>query len=376
MKIGPLHGLGVPLALAVSLPLAGVALAGFPLARYLEFPPVSRYVEPAPFSWLAFTVFSLIIAGLLAPFVILVRRARPIPVREEARSSTHPFPAWGWLALVAGAVCWTLAWTRFPWFAPLQPHTFTPLWICFIVVLNALAYRRSGRCLLTDEAGYLARLFPVSAAFWWFFEFLNRFVQNWHYAGVQGWSGLEYFLVATLSFSTVLPAVVSTERLLEAYGIPGPALAGGRAIRIGRPRRAAVALGVLAAAGLVLVGLFPSQLFPLLWVAPLALFLAWDVLRGRPTLLDAAGRGDWRRIVRLALSALVCGWFWEMWNWLSLAKWIYAVPYVYAFRIFEMPLLGFAGYLPFGLECAVIADRYRRRVRADDLEKKGTAEER
>jgi hypothetical protein len=25
------------------------------------------------------------------------------------------------------------------------------------------------------------------------------------------------------------------------------------------------------------------------------------------------------------------------------------------FRIFEMPLLGYAGYLPFGIECAAIA---------------------
>jgi hypothetical protein len=60
--------------------------------------------------------------------------------------------------------------------------------------------------------------------------------------------------------------------------------------------------------------------------------------------------------VLLAISALLCGFFWEMWNYRSLAKWIYAVPYVNRFHLFEMPILGYAGYLPFGMECAVVAD--------------------
>ena len=66
--------------------------------------------------------------------------------------------------------------------------------------------------------------------------------------------------------------------------------------------------------------------------------------------------GRWRRIVLLALAALICGFFWEMWNYWSATKWAYAVPFVERFKIFEMPVLGFAGYLPFGLECAVVAD--------------------
>jgi hypothetical protein len=37
-----------------------------------------------------------------------------------------------------------------------------------------------------------------------------------------------------------------------------------------------------------------------------------------------------------------------------MAKWEYTLPFVHRFRIFEMPVLGYAGYLPFGLECAVI----------------------
>jgi len=43
-----------------------------------------------------------------------------------------------------------------------------------------------------------------------------------------------------------------------------------------------------------------------------------------------------------------------MWNSGSMNKWLYEIPYVDAFDIFEMPLLGYAGYLPFGILCAQI----------------------
>jgi hypothetical protein len=56
--------------------------------------------------------------------------------------------------------------------------------------------------------------------------------------------------------------------------------------------------------------------------------------------------------VSAVLAALVCGGLWEMWNYFSLAQWKYSIPFVQRFEVFEMPALGYAGYLPFGLECA------------------------
>ncbi len=43
-----------------------------------------------------------------------------------------------------------------------------------------------------------------------------------------------------------------------------------------------------------------------------------------------------------------------MWNYCSLAKWKYCIPYVHRFQLFEMPVLGYMGYLPFGLLCIEI----------------------
>jgi len=229
------------------------------------------------------------------------------------------------------------------------------LWVAYILVVNALTVRRSGRCLMTSCSGPYALLFPVSAAFWWFFEYLNRYVWNWYYQGVEGMNAWEYAFYATCSFATVLPAVTATAEWLGTFRpFADRRLCGFARFNVRRPASVA-ALALTAAAGLTGIVFCPGLTFPLLWISPLAVFLAVQVLRGEPTVLDGLREGDWRLAVRFALAALICGGCWEMWNFHSYAKWIYAVPYVHAFQIFEMPAVGFAGYLPFGLECAAVA---------------------
>jgi hypothetical protein len=339
----------------LGLPLAGVWLAGGPLGRYLEFPPTTRYVAHAPFAWAVFALYTLVILAVLLPLAWMGwrgwrRRPPPPPGRRPGR-----FPAWGWAGLAAGAASWLLAWNRFEWFAPFQAHTFTPLWLSYIVVANALCHWRSGRCLLTHRPVFLLVLFPFSALFWWFFEYLNRFVQNWYYTGVH-YGPWAYFWLATLPFSTVLPAVLSTSELLSNASWLQRAFANGRPVTCGHPRVAAAVVLGAAGAGLAGIGVWPDLLFALLWVSPLLMLLALQTLFGAPHLLHDLARGDWRRFAAAALAALVCGFFWEMWNTHSLARWEYAVPFVQRFTVFEMPLLGYAGYLPFGLECVVVGD--------------------
>ncbi len=47
---------------------------------------------------------------------------------------------------------------------------------------------------------------------------------------------------------------------------------------------------------------------------------------------------------------LTCGFFWEFWNYFSYPKWVYDVPFFGRWHIFEMPLLGYLGYIPFSVE--------------------------
>ena len=338
--------------LLTGLPLAGVALTGRPVARYLEFPPLTQYVAHAPFSWQVFVALAAVILAVAIPAGIRLATVR----RSQATPSTRrPFPVWGWGGVVLIAAGWVLAWTRFPWFADLQPYTFTPLWLGYIVVINALTVRRTGLSLLTRRPAYLLALFPLSAAFWWFFEYLNRFVQNWHYHGIREFSAAEYAFHATVSFSTVLPAVMGTVDWLSSFSTVNKAFQHLPSVGIGHSKSLGMLGVILGGAGLVGIGVWPDYLFPMVWMAPLILITAIQALDGHKTIFSDLGHGDWRRVGMPALAALVCGFFWELWNANSQAHWEYTIPFVHRFLLFEMPLLGYAGYLPFGLECAVVA---------------------
>jgi hypothetical protein len=335
----------------LGLPLLGITLKEYPVSQYLEFPPRTRYVSHAGFSWTVFLGFLLLILAGAAP--LFVKAVKVWLQTKGVRSRSHPFPWWGTLGLVTGATAWVLAWTRFSWASALQPHTFTPLWLSYILVINALTYRRDGHCMMLNRPGFFLLLFPASTVFWWFFEYLNRFVQNWYYVGADfgPWAYLGY---ASLSFSTVLPAVLGTREWIAGSPWLRKGFGDLRSIRFSRPRLWAAAVLAAAGAGLFGLGIWPNWLFPLLWVSPLLIIVSLQAWLGEAHVLKDVARGDWRLVVSSAFAALFCGGLWEMWNYYSLAKWEYAIPFVHRYSLFEMPILGYGGYLPFGLECAVI----------------------
>lgn len=355
--------------LVMALPLVGIHLSGREIAPYLEVPPQTRYVVHAGFSWawfLFFALLNLLMALFLLGAVGCGRRRlnQGIQTPGNGGSASNPaatgrvprrFPWWGWLGLIVCLTCWLLAWQRFAWFDRFQPHTFVPIWVGFILLLNALTVWRSGSCPMLRRPRGFVLLFPASAVFWWFFEYLNRFVQNWYYTGIDHLGPGAYSFLSSLAFSTVLPGVLSMMALLLTFPALGSGLARCRPISL--PSGPGIPLATLAAAaiGLCLIGVFPDQLFALLWVSPLLIVLCVQRLSGRPTVLAPLQRGDWRPLVLPALAALICGFFWELWNYSSLARWSYAIPYVQRFHLFEMPILGYGGYLPFGLQCLVAA---------------------
>ncbi|MFO7930118.1 MAG: hypothetical protein R6U97_01810 [Desulfosalsimonas sp.] len=335
-----------------------------PLSVYFDFPPGPGIVDHAGFSWPVFIGLALLIAACLAPFVI--RGAKFLGSGRSARGAISPngfFPAWGWAGVLVCAAAWVLAWTRFEWFADFQAYPFPFLWVGYIIVVNALCRKRTGTCLMLEKPRFFALLFPASAVFWWFFEYLNRFVGNWYYLGVDMFAPWQYIGYATVCFATVLPAVLSTAELLQSFQFFSKGFENFIVLRPARPRPVALAVLLAAAAGLFLLGVFPNFVFPLLWVSPLLIIVCIRVIDGAEHIFTPVRQGDWSRLVCFAAAALVCGFFWEMWNFYSLAKWEYSIPFVHAFQVFEMPILGYAGYLPFGLECAAVGDILQRLVR-------------
>jgi hypothetical protein len=349
----------VLLVMLLGLPLLGIIAAGMPVDPYLEFPPRTRYVTRPPFSWPVFWGLAALTAAAIAPFVYRGITAKPAPP-ERPEGRDRPFPWWGWAGVAVCCGTWILAWNRFPWLGALQSHTFAPLWLGYILAVNGLVFRRTGRSPLTHHTRAYLSLFPISALFWWFFEYLNRFVQNWHYVGepFDAWS---YFWYATLPFSTVLPAVLATRAWIRSFSWPEAKFRGFLPVRVRHPRGLAWGVLALAGAGLACIGVLPGALFPLLWISPLLILISLETLFSERHVFSPVTRGAWDGVVTAALAALICGFFWEMWNVYSHARWVYSIPYVHRFQLFEMPILGYAGYLPFGLECVAVAELFLRR---------------
>ena len=325
------------------------------------FRPEKLWDRRCPFSWSWFVGMVLFTAACMWA---LVRRAfgragtraaenapKAPPVRRGA-----PFPWWGWAGLAELAVAWVFAWAKFGFCRPIQPHiSYMPLWIGYILVVNALCVRRSGTSPLTAHPGAYLATFPASAFFWWFFEYLNRYVWNWYYRGVSQMGAGEYAFYATVCFSSVLPAVTATAALLHTFGPFRDARFAGMAWRPNlRTWSGVLFLVAVSALGLAGIVFAPQYTFPLLWLSPLMGFLLVQVALREPCVLDRLRTGNWALVFRFAVAALVCGLAWETWNYFAVAKWVYAVPWVYRFRIWEMPVIGFAGYLPFGVECAAV----------------------
>ncbi len=307
-----------------------------------------------PFSWPWFIGMGVFTAACLFSFLRRGLRAWTA-LSGRSRASAFPFPWFGYVGVVLMAAAWVLAWTRFPWFRPFQAHTYFPLWLGLILTLNAVAFKRSGRSPLTSHPLVYSLTFPVSSLFWWFFEYLNRYVWNWYYVGVGDMSAVEYLLYGTLCFSTVLPGVMAMAAVLGTFRFFDDRRYEGMAWRPDvRSPMAQGGLFLLAALGLTGIVFFPDYGFPFLWISPLMVFVLVQVVLRESSVLDRLKAGSWGLVFRYEMAALACGLCWETWNYWSYPKWIYAVPWVHGFQIWEMPLVGFAGYLPFGVECAAV----------------------
>ena len=241
-------------------------------------------------------------------------------------------------------MAWPASWLHL---SPLGQYAFFPLWLGYILTADALVLRRKGTSLLTRNPGVFLAMFLASVPIWWLFEGINHFTQNWHYLGAEEYSTLRYALVASWHFSIVVPAVFETAELVGSLGFVGrfqrgPSLPLSRRILFG-----IIVLGVLSLGAIVA---WPGYAFPLTWTGVFLVLDPTNYLRGRPSVAEWLQKGDWRLVVSLGLGALVCGWFWEMWNYWAFPKWYYTIPFAEYAHVFEMPLLGYLGYLPFGLE--------------------------
>jgi hypothetical protein len=130
------------------------------------------------------------------------------------RSKKARWPLHGWLGLILLISFWTLNWTlpgvRTQWL-------FFPLWLGYCLSADTLVFFRKGHSLLTRNLRTYTGLFFISIPVWWLFELLNLRAQNWFYDGREHFTDFQYAVIASVNFSTVIPAVFGTAELVGTF---------------------------------------------------------------------------------------------------------------------------------------------------------------
>ena len=352
-------GLIWPIVLSIALPLLAAWFA-YPETHFPPgfgiFPPL--FVDNPPGFNLAIFVALALIEVAIVFFLLFPQWFGfniPTPPPKPAAAS---FPVWFWIGAGLTLFFWWLMWKRVTPFGDLVYYAFTPLWWGFILALDGLVYRRSGGySLLAARPKTLLISVVVSLVGWFYFEYFDYFAMgNWYYPNstMPELSHTTVVLLYLTAYTTVWPAIFEWYTLLNTF----PCLAS----RYSNGPKVALPGGLLLWGGLFLIFVvvfFPYPLFWVMWIGPLAIFSGQLIRKGIWNPFTAMAEGNWGPALLMALSAMFNGFFWELWNWGSAHPvqsvtnpnyWMYDIPYVNVIHIFaEMPLLGYMGYMPFGI---------------------------
>ncbi|MEN6620881.1 MAG: hypothetical protein ABFD50_04980 [Smithella sp.] len=258
--------------------------------------------------------------------------------------SIHRWPIHGWLGLTLITIFWLLNWLLN---GPRTHWGFFPLWLGYCLTVDAIVFFRKNSSLLLRNPGAYIGMFLISIPVWWIFEIINWRTGNWIYLGEENFSPIAFFLFSSLSFSTVIPAVFGTAELASTFNLiqnlkTGPRLVLKRSLFTGMFIAGWIMLALLL--------IWPRYFFPFVWLSLFFIMEPVNAWKGYKTLIGFPTEGNRRPIAALSAGSLICGFFWEMWNFFSYPKWVYVIPFVGFMKIFEMPILGYAGYIPFSWE--------------------------
>jgi len=221
-------------------------------------------------------------------------------------------------------------------------------WWPLLFFLDGWLFLARGESWLWDKTGEFVRMAGWSVTVWLVFEIFNLVLQNWRYVGIDPrlwvrWPGY------VMAYATVLPALLLTAQVLRARGLFQSCR--GRARGFNHWQPVFLITGVVC---LVFPLVFPRYAFPLIWLAFIFLLDPFcDLLTG-DSLTRRWLQGKRQEHLCLLAAGLLCGIWWELWNYPATAKWIYTLPLLNFGKILEMPVLGYLGFPPFALEGAVM----------------------
>jgi len=223
------------------------------------------------------------------------------------------------------------------------------VWIGYILFIDAMVYRVKGQSIISGYIKEFVFICILSVPFWLIFEFYNLFTKSWTYTNYTWYIQVAYFI-------TIMPAVLETFSLISAAGI-FKRFDSSMLKKSARPtsRFYFVILVLLVLFGFVITVLpfiMPQIGYPFMWVGLMLLLDPLNNLIGRPSVGQKVAAGKRSILYGLFLSGLIMGFFWEFWNFQAFPKWTYNISYLpFSYiKLFEMPIAGYLGYLPFAVE--------------------------
>lgn len=259
------------------------------------------------------------------------------------RSRFRTYGYVGLLLIVFAEVTMLFDWeTLSTWATPV-------VWTGYILLVDAILFRRRGRSLMVHRMQAFLVMLPLSVGFWLIFEGYNLFIHNWHYIHLPERRWVRYLGYAW-SFATIMPAIFETAELIEDLHLFGRS--SGRPMSITRGLlHTFVAVGIVCLVlPMVVSPAVAHYMAALVWMGVIFLLDPLNYLLGGESILRDWERGEYGRFWSLMLSGLVCGLLWEFWNFWAHTKWEYTVPVLGHIKLFEMPLVGFFGFPPFAVE--------------------------
>jgi hypothetical protein len=222
-------------------------------------------------------------------------------------------------------------------------------WWSYILTIDAIIYRLKGNSLLLSRTREFFLMIPWSIFIWLIFEAANLSLENWYYINLP-YSKVERWLGYAVAYGTVLPGMFETAELLETVGLFKKSKIKNTVIS-NEGHSVIILLGILCLISSVLI---PEYFFALIWVGFIFLLEPFIYRFGGKSLLKGLEEGNPKKIYLLLIAGLICGLLWEFWNFWSLSKWVYIVPFFEERKGFEMPFLGFLGFPPFAIQAYVM----------------------
>lgn len=366
--------------------------------------PITYGHQKPPYNWTAFALIgsgALFLAVLyLFPWLFGFKKIQRI---SKENTFKVPFPKWFWCGWLFFIGVTTVMWGHLPAPRVITHYGSTIFYWSFLLIIDGLVYKRKGgSSLISRNVKLIFGLALSSGIGWLIYAYLNFFLdENWWYPYGNLITGTEFYTYLLLASSALTPLIVVSYELFLTLPVLGNRFRNGPKVSFSTTVKVVLLLFSLALN--FFIGVFPHQLFFFVWLGPLlTLSIVMVMLKIWTPFRSIAKKGNWTPVLLICLAAMFQGTLWEGYNYLSAKHeenvivkttrvkaqprefiafvdgkriiihpdsisyevrdtvvypimthrpdyWVYNVPYVNRFFVFEMPVLGLFGYLPYGL---------------------------